>query len=84
MDDYALAIVSKMKLKSPISCEFEMNKLYFDTLIKLLEDHGPGEGEFETTLQSFVQCLRSQTVPPLNEVTFEAYKDQRTISVAWQ
>ncbi|KAG2414582.1 hypothetical protein HFD88_003773 [Aspergillus terreus] len=83
VDDYALAIVSKMKLKSPIPCEFEMNKLYFDALIKLLEDHGPGEGESETTLQSFVQCLRSQTVPPLNEVTFEAYKDQRTISVAW-
>jgi hypothetical protein len=83
VDDYALAIVSKIKLETPIACEFEMNKLYFNSLMQLLQNFNTGESETRTFLQVFAQALRSQTVPPLNEVTFETYKDHRTVSVAW-
>lgn len=38
--------------------------------------------EHTMILQGFLKMLQSQTVAPLDQMTFEAYKEQRTLSCA--
>ncbi|KAL4964990.1 bifunctional terpene synthase/polyprenyl synthetase family protein [Aspergillus stella-maris] len=82
VDDLGLAIVSLLKDGSPTSCDYKVNKLYYDTLMKSIQDVGAPVDQHNTILQGFLGLLKSQTVPPLDQVTFEAYKEQRSISSA--
>ncbi|KAL4791908.1 isoprenoid synthase domain-containing protein [Aspergillus venezuelensis] len=82
VDDLGLAIVSRLKNGSPTSCEYKVNKLYYDTLIESIQQVGAPDDQHNTILQGFLGLLNSQTVPPLDKVTFEAYKNQRSISSA--
>ncbi|KAL4957322.1 isoprenoid synthase domain-containing protein [Aspergillus filifer] len=82
VDDLGLAIVSRLKNGSPTSCDYKVNELYYNTLVESIQQVGAPTDEHETILERFLGLLKSQTVPPLDQVTFEAYKEQRSISSA--
>lgn len=82
VDDIALAIVSKLKTGSSTPCEYKINELYFNTFMQAMELLGVQDHEHNMLLQGFLKMLQSQTVAPLDQMTFEAYKEQRIISCA--
>lgn len=82
MDDLALAVVSRIKTGSPTSFDYSINQMYYDTLIHAMVQVGVHESQHNMVLEGFLGLLRSQTVAPLDQTTFEAYKEQRSISCA--
>lgn len=82
VDDISLAIVSKLKTGSSTPCEHKINDLYLNTFEQTMTQLGVQGDEHTMILQGFLKMLQSQTVAPLDQMTFEAYKEQRTISCA--
>jgi hypothetical protein len=75
------ALLSEVKLARRNRCEFEINELYMQSLVDLLNEADALNALFRHNYDLFDSGLQAQTVPALHTVTWEAYKAQRIKSV---
>lgn len=76
VDDLALAIMSRVKTGTSIACDYKINNIYYSALTGILPQLGCRDDEQNTVLKEFLAILRSQPMPSLNQITFDAYKEQ--------
>ncbi|GCB25651.1 ophiobolin F synthase [Aspergillus awamori] len=82
VDDLALAIMSRVKTGTSIACDYKINNIYYSALKGILAQLGCRDDEQNTVLKEFLAILRSQPMPSLNQITFDAYKEQKSKSNA--
>ncbi|KAH8696424.1 isoprenoid synthase domain-containing protein [Talaromyces proteolyticus] len=82
IDDYCLGLISEIKQGKRLPCEFEINNVYLDSVVRSLKQIGGNGDAYKNALQSFDFIMRSQSAPPLHEVTFEEYKRHRSVTIA--
>ncbi|KAL3459287.1 isoprenoid synthase domain-containing protein [Aspergillus heterothallicus] len=81
--DFRLGVVSQMKL-GYCYCELELNRVYIQSLFEMLKQVAGGElkgDASKTALEVFDSTVRAQA-PPLQSITWEAYKTYRATSIA--
>ncbi|KAL4925985.1 bifunctional terpene synthase/polyprenyl synthetase family protein [Aspergillus undulatus] len=79
--DLRAAILSEVKLGRHNKCEFEVNNLYVQSLMALLDGVEDIGSHFKAKYDVFDSGLAAQIVPPLQTVTWETYKAHRTKTV---
>ncbi|KAL7655894.1 hypothetical protein ACMYSQ_005027 [Aspergillus niger] len=82
VDDLALATMSRVKTGTSIACDYKINNIYYSALKGILPQLGCRDDEQNTVLKEFLAILRSQPMPSLNQITFDAYKEQKSKSNA--
>jgi hypothetical protein len=75
------AHLSEVKLGRRNRCEFEINELYIQSLVDLLNGADAFDAVFRRSFDFFDTGLQAQTVPALHTVTWEAYKAHRIKTV---
>ncbi|KAL4754420.1 hypothetical protein BDW72DRAFT_190280 [Aspergillus terricola var. indicus] len=79
--DLRAALLSEVKLGRRNRCEFEINELYIQSLMDLLNEADALNALFRHNYDLFDSGLQAQTVPALHTVTWEGYKTHRVKSV---
>ncbi|KAL4946425.1 hypothetical protein BDV06DRAFT_218353 [Aspergillus oleicola] len=79
--DLRAAILSEVKLGRHARCEFEINEIYIESLIDLLNQVEGIGSHFRANYDVFDSGLAAQTVSPLHTLTWETYKAHRTKTV---
>ncbi|KAL4784444.1 isoprenoid synthase domain-containing protein [Aspergillus varians] len=79
--DLRAAILSEVKLGKHARCEFEINELYIQSLLDVLNNIEGLRAHFKGKYDLVDSGLQAQTAPPLCTVTWEGYKAHRTKSV---
>ncbi|KAL4994671.1 isoprenoid synthase domain-containing protein [Aspergillus recurvatus] len=79
--DLRAALLSEVKLGRHSRCEFEINELYVQSLVDLLNEADAFNALFKDKYDLFDSGLQAQTVPALHTVTWEGYKAHRIKSV---
>ena len=82
VDDLALATMSRVKTGTSIACDYKTNDIYYSALTGILPQLGCRDDEQNTVLKEFLAILRSQPMPSLNQITFDAYKEHKSKSNA--
>ncbi|RDH19521.1 terpenoid synthase [Aspergillus niger ATCC 13496] len=68
--------MSRVKTGTSIACDYKINNIYYSALTGILPQLGCRDDEQNTVLKEFLAILRSQPMPSLNQITFDAYKEQ--------
>ncbi|RDW78973.1 bifunctional terpene synthase/polyprenyl synthetase family protein [Aspergillus mulundensis] len=79
--DLRAALLSEVKLGRHTRCEFEINELYIQSLIDLMNGTEGFSASFKDKYELYDFGLQAQTVPGLRTVTWEEYKAHRIKSV---
>ncbi|KAL4819610.1 isoprenoid synthase domain-containing protein [Aspergillus spinulosporus] len=79
--DLRAAFLSEVKLGRRNRCEFEINELYMQSLVDLLNEANALNTLLRHNYDLFYSGLQAQTVPALHTVTWEAYKVHRIKSI---
>ncbi|GKZ58786.1 hypothetical protein AnigIFM49718_004622 [Aspergillus niger] len=74
--------MSRVKTGTSIACDYKINNIYYSALKGILAQLGCRDDEQNTVLKEFLAILRSQPMPSLNQITFDAYKEQKSKSNA--
>ncbi|KAL4741108.1 isoprenoid synthase domain-containing protein [Aspergillus similis] len=79
--DLRAALLSEVKLGRRNHCEFEINELYIQSLVDLLNEADALNALSRDNYDLFDSGLQAQTVPALHTVTWEGYKAHRIRSI---
>ncbi|KAL4882680.1 isoprenoid synthase domain-containing protein [Aspergillus karnatakaensis] len=79
--DLRAALLSEVKLGRHSRCEFEINELYIQSLLDLLNEVDGTETFFKSKYDVFDAGLQAQTISSLHTVKWEEYKTHRTLSL---
>ncbi|TPR10450.1 FAD binding domain family protein [Aspergillus niger] len=74
--------MSRVKTGTSIACDYKTNDIYYSALTGILPQLGCRDDEQNTVLKEFLAILRSQPMPSLNQITFDAYKEHKSKSNA--
>ncbi|KAI2982582.1 hypothetical protein CBS147343_3378 [Aspergillus niger] len=77
VDDCASEIVSSVKTGTSIACDDKINNIYYSALTGILPELGCPDDEQKIVLKEILTMLQSQPMPSLEQMTFDAYKEQK-------